>query len=451
MRRPSGRFLAATSAAVLTAGLALAAAAPASAGVLTTNLSHRSSPRQVGYYIQWGVYGRGFYVKNLDTSGEAGVLTDLDYAFANVAPDQTTGAITCQSADVWADYEQPISAANSVDGVADQWGEALNGNFGQLLKLKAKYPKLKVLLSIGGYSFSKYFSDGALTAASRQALVSSCVDQFIKGNLPALGPGDAGGPGSAAGVFDGIDVDWEWPAAEANAGNVVRPQDKANLPLLLAEFRKQLDAYGQQTGKHYELSAFLPADPAKIAAGWSAPTVFQSLDYGNMQGYDLHGTWELTTNQQSALTVPKGAPTTPDFSISDSVRAWLSAGARRDQLVIGIPSYGQGWTGVTGGGTGLFQPATGPAAGTWGPGTEDYKVLATLPAQGYTVHHDFANGFAWLYNGQTFWTYDDPSIVLEKALYIKLSGLGGAMMWELSGDDATGTLTKTIHRGLSLL
>ena len=407
----------------------------------------RPSVRQVGYYIQWGLYGRGFNVKNLDTSGEAGKLTDLDYAFGNVAPEGD--AITCQSGDVWADYEKPIAAENSVDGVADQWGEALNGNFGQLLKLKAKYPKLKVLLSLGGWSWSKYFSDAALTDASRQALVSSCVDRFIKGNLPFLGPGDAGGPGSAAGLFDGFDIDWEWPGSDGNAGNIIRPEDKANFSSLLAEFRRQLDAYGSQTHKHYTLSAFLPAAPAKIAAGFDGQQIFDSLDYGNMQGYDFHGTWESVTNQQSAIRVPSGAPTTPDFSLDSSVRAWLQAGARPEQLVLGIPSYGQGWTGVSGGGDGLFQPASGPAAGTWGPGNEDYKVLKTLPSKGFTVHRDVISGFAWLFDGTTFWTYDDPAVVLQKALYIRLHGLGGAMMWELSGDDDTGTLTKTIHFGLT--
>ncbi len=416
-------------------------------GGATAALTHRSTPRQVGYFIQWGIYGRGFSAKNVDTSGTASRLTDLDYAFVNVAPEGSD--VTCQSGDVWADYQRPVPAEESVDGVADQWGEALNGNFGQLLKLKAKYPNLKVNLSLGGWTWSKYFSDAALTPQSRAAFVSSCVDRFIKGNLPSLGAGDAGGPGSAAGLFDGIDVDWEWPGSEGNTGNIVRPEDKANLVLLLKEFRTQLDAYGKQTHQHYQLSAFLPADPVKIAAGFDGRKIFASLDYGNMQGYDYHGTWETVTNQQSAIRVPSGAPTTPDFSIDSSVKAWLTAGARRDQLVIGIPAYGQGWTGVTGGGDGLFQPASGPAAGTWGPGNEDYKVLKTLPSQGFTVHRDLRAGFAWLFDGTTLWTYDDPVVVLQKALYIRAQGLGGAMMWELSGDDPTGSLNRTIHFGLN--
>ena len=405
--------------------------------------------RQVAYFIQWGIYGRAFFVKNVDTSGAAARLTHINYAFGNVAPD-STGNVTCQSGDVWADYQRPVGADESVDGVGDLWGEPLNGNLGQLLKLKAKHPKLKVMISLGGWTWSKFFSDAALTAQSRAAFVQSCVDMFIKGNLPSLGPGESGGPGSAAGVFDGIDLDWEWPGSEGNAGNIIRPEDKQNFTLLLAEFREQLDAYGREAGKRYELTAFVPAAPAKITAGFEGTKIFKYLDFVTVQGYDFHGTWESTTNHQSAIRVPVGAPITPDFSIDVAVKAWLAAGAPRNELVIGIPYYGQGWTGVTGGGDGLFQPSTGAAPGTWGPGNEDYKKLATLTGSGFDVHRDLRAGHAWLFDGTTLWTFDDPLVLLQKTLYIRTRGLGGAMVWELSGDDANATLTKTIHLGLTL-
>ena len=54
-----------------------------------------------------------------------------------------------------------------------------------------------------------------------------------------------------------------------------------------------------------------------------------------------------------------------------------------------------------------------------------------------------------LYNGETFWTYDDPVQILQKTAYIQAKGLGGAMMWSLDGDDDNATLTKTIDHGLS--
>jgi chitinase len=432
---------------LLASCVALAVALPlgATANAGTSGIDRHDdaqSLRQVAYFIQWGIYGRSFFVKNVDTSGAAAKLTHLNYAFGGVAPD-AAGDIVCQSADSWADYQRPVGAAESVDGVADAGGP-LQGNFGQLRKLKAKYPRLKVLMSLGGWTLSKYFSDAALTEQSRRTLVQSCVDLFIKGNLPS-------GAGAAAGVFDGFDLDWEWPGSEGNAGNIVRPEDKANFTLLLAEFRRQLDAYARSSRTAYQLSAFLPAAPAKISAGFEGSRIFDSLDFATVQGYDFHGTWETVTNHQSAIRVPAGEPVPADFSIDGAVDAWLAAGAPPAKLVIGIPYYGQGWTGVRGGGDGLFQSATGAAAGTFAAGTEDYKVLAPLARNGFRVHRDFSAGHAWLFDGTTFWTFDDPLVVLQKALYIRTHGLGGAMAWELSGDDANATLTKTINAGLTAL
>jgi chitinase len=102
-----------------------------------------------------------------------------------------------------------------------------------------------------------------------------------------------GGDGALAGVFDGVDIDWEWPGTAQWAqhpGNGVDPaNDRDNLTALLAELRRQLDALGAETGRDYLLSAFLPADKRWIASGWDIPGIFDSLDFGDIQGYDLYG------------------------------------------------------------------------------------------------------------------------------------------------------------------
>ncbi|GAA3940894.1 glycoside hydrolase family 18 protein [Actinoplanes auranticolor] len=404
----------------------------------TTAQAHqKKSYVKVGYFTQWGIYGRDFQLAKVQQSGAAAGLTHLNYAFGPV-----TAAGVCESADTWADWGVPFSDALSVDGVADVAGQPIAGNLNQLAELKKKNPKLRVLISLGGWTGSATFSDAALTDASRKKLVSSCVDLWIKGNLPGLPAG------VAAGIFDGIDLDWEWPGSEGNAGNVIRPEDKRNFTLLSAEFRKQLDALARKNRKHYELTAFVPAAPAKIDAGFEVKKVFKYLDFATVQGYDFHGSWEARANQQSALRVPPGAPDNPDFSVEGTIDAWRDRGAPGRKLVLGIPYYGQGWTGITAAGNGLFAPATGGAPGKFAVGTEDYKTLKKLPAQGFKVHRDWRSGHSWLFDGTTFWTYDDPAQILQKTAYIRTEGLGGAMMWSLDGDDEKASLTRTISAGL---
>jgi chitinase len=422
----------------------LTAVGPAAAAFAPRDHAHPGYER-VGYFTQWGIYGADFRVRDLVTNGTAGRLTVLNYAFGNVSAEGTCfeAAVPGQG-DPWADYQVSFPAEQSVDGVADVPGQALAGNFNQIRKLKKLYPGLRTQISLGGWTWSKYFSDAALTRASRERFVRSCLDLYLKGDLPQLGGDPHGGPGAGAGVFDGIDVDWEWPASPGNVGNIVRPEDKHNFTLLLAEFRRQLDRLGRAGHKHYSLTAFLPADPAVVDRGVEVRKVVRYLDWANLQGYDLHGTWESTTNHQSALFSPAGDPSPEKFSVDQTVRAYIDRGMPRRELVIGVPFYGRGWTGVTNQNHGLFQPATGPAPGTFEAGYEDYKRLAALP--GFTLYRDGRAGFAWLFDGTTFWTFDDPAVMRQKAAYVKQHHLRGVMAWSLDADD--GSLMAALHRSL---
>ncbi|MFD9036113.1 glycoside hydrolase family 18 protein [Streptomyces sp. NPDC059567] len=439
MRR---RTLSRLTIAALSLGL-VAGLAPAAGADSASHGDSRPSYKRVGYFTQWGVYGRNFQVKDLETSGTAAKLSHINYAFGNVSSEGKcfTGNIPGE-ADAWADYVRPLDAAGSVDGVADTADQPLAGNFNQLRELKAKHPGLKVMISLGGWSWSTHFSDAARTPASRKAFVSSCIDLYIKGNLPT--DGARGGAGAAAGLFDGIDLDWEWPGSAGDVDTVFRPEDKQNFTALVREFRSQLDAYakaqkGHGKRKHYELTAFVPTAPAKIDAGFEVRKIMRDLDFVNLQGYDFHGSWETTTAQQSALFAKN------DFSVDQTVNDWLRRGAPARKLVVGMPFYGQGWTGVTGGGNGLGHPATGPAPATWANGYEDYKALRKLADSGsYTVHRDRRNGHAWLFDGTTLWTYDDPQVLRTKSAYVRAKGLGGAMFWSLDGDTPDGELITAV-------
>lgn len=187
----------------------------------TINIDPGKVPRfpvqkEVGsYFTQWGVYARGFKMSKIAQMAAANEITFINYAFGNIY--QKNGGYECgiinamesgtgTGGDAWSDFGMTYTTSDSVDGQADTWDQPLAGSFNQLRKLKAKYPKIRAFISIGGWTWSRWFSAASATAELRSQLVSSCIDVYIKGNLPLVD--GKGGPGSAAGVFDGIDIDW---------------------------------------------------------------------------------------------------------------------------------------------------------------------------------------------------------------------------------------------------
>ncbi|MFE4999166.1 glycosyl hydrolase family 18 protein [Streptomyces mirabilis] len=366
---------------------------------------------KLGYFTEWGIYGRNYNVKNLVTSGSAAKITHINYAFGNVTNGQ------CAIGDSYADYDKAFTADQSVSGVADTWDQPLRGNFNQLRELKAKYPNIKILWSFGGWTWSGGF---AQAAANPTAFAQSCYNLVEDPRW--------------ADVFDGIDIDWEYP----NACGLSCDTSGA------AAYKNLMQALRAKFGTSNLVTAATTADGTsggKIdAADYAGAS--QYVDWYNVMTYDFFGAFDADgpTAPHSPLTSYSGIPT-PGFTTADAIAKFKAKGVPASKLLIGIGFYGRGWTGVTQdapGGT-----ATGPAPGTYEQGIEDYKVLKTsCPATGTIA------GTAYAHCGSNWWSYDTPATIGTKMAWAKSQGLGGAFFWEFSGDTSNGELVSALTSGI---
>ncbi|MEX1658658.1 glycoside hydrolase family 18 protein [Streptomyces pseudovenezuelae] len=392
--------------AVLGAGLLAGASSATAAAPEAT--PRAAGSKVVGYFTEWGTYDRKYYVKNIETSGSAAKLTHINYAFGNV-----TGG-KCAMGDAYAATDRTYTAAESVDGVADTWDQPLRGNFNQLRELKKKHPGLKVIWSFGGWTWSSGFGEAARNPA---AFAQSCYDLVENSKW--------------ADVFDGIDIDWEYPNA---CGNTCDTSGREAFRNLMAALRSKF-------GSGALVTAAITADATaggKIDAANYAGAA-QYVDWYNPMTYDYFGAWDATgpTAPHSPLNSYSGIPRAGYYT-SATVAKLKGLGIPASKLLLGIGFYGRGWTGVTQsapGGT-----ATGPAAGTYEQGIDDYKVLKSkCPATG-TV-----GGTAYAKCGNNWWSYDTPATIATKMTYKNQQGLGGTFFWELSGDTSGGELIKAIN------
>jgi chitinase len=364
----------------------------------------------VGYLASWGVRTKGASIAALP----ARQLTHIFYAFALIGSD---GSVTLGDRCV---------DAGACGGAAELPPHPL-GNFGELKLLKARNPHLKLNISVGGWGGSARFSDAALTDSTRRRFSGSAIDLFIR-RWP--------------GLFDGIDIDWEFPVQGGMKGNVERPADKENFTLLLSELRRELDEQGQKDHRHYELTIAASARPSEIA-NLELGRIVPLLDFVNVMTYDYH-----TGGSIAHFNAPLYAATndpTPELNADASMRAFQAGGVPSDKLLVGIPFFARAYGGVPNVNGGLFQPSNGPPK-DWKGQDGDWRQLARtrIGDHRYERHWEPAARVPWLYDPRsgTWITYDDPQSVRAKVDYVRERGLGGVVIWELFGDD--GSLMREI-------
>jgi chitinase len=307
-------------------------------------------------------------------------LTHINYAFGLVSPD---GVIV---------LENPHAPAR----------------LAQLQALKAKNPRLKIILSVGGWGADN-FSDAALTGASREKFAASAIDIIKRYAL------------------DGIDLDWEYPG-QPGPGIKYRAEDKQNFTLMLRALRGQLetlsDARGLTGQDRYTLSIASSAGPYFVHT--EMDRLHEYLDWINIMTYDFAGSWTPVTGHHAALYWNRAAgedgPSAASF-----VRQHLEAGIPRHKIVLGVPFYGRGWTGVNPDNHGFHQPYENAV---------EYSWSRLQSEKGFERHWDDVAKAPFLWNPETstFVSYEDRESLRVKAQFIRKERLGGFMFWEYAHD-----------------
>jgi chitinase len=321
------------------------------------------------------------------------------------------GLIATDSFDVWRLSHINYAFVDIKNNRAWLHNEATDTvNLRKLSELRKINPDLKILISIGGWTWSKNFSDAVLTDTSTHNFVSSAVLIVSKYNL------------------DGIDIDWEYPGMIGDS-NIFRPEDKQHYTLLFKDLRQSLDSLSLLTHMKYYVTTAVGGSQNYIDHT-EMDKVQQYADYINVMSYDYAGGSDIISGHHTNLYSSSGDSN--QYSAHRSIQAFIAAGVPPVKIVIGIAFYGKGWQMESADNNGLYRKALKPARG----GGFTYLKDSLVNKNGYKQYWDAEAKAPYLFNPEKkiFISYDDERSVKEKCKYVKRHHLAGAMFWEYYSD-----------------
>ncbi|MFK7873790.1 MAG: glycoside hydrolase family 18 protein [Oligoflexales bacterium] len=399
------------------------------------------------YFTEWSIYGRGYEVNQIP--GEK--LTHILYGFIPICGDASEDYWNKSLKDVGSTgysalvkectgkqpgeitiHDRFAALEKSFDG--DTFDQPLKGNFHQLALLKEKHPHLKVVPSIGGWTLSDPFFYLVKNPTARANFLNSIKSFLI--TYP---------------MFDGIDIDWEFPGGGGANSELGSPDDGVEFAKLMQDIRRVLDEIQPENKDRYELTAAIGASPEKIRRV-DYESAHPYMDYIFLMSYDYYGAWNTQTGHMTGLFEGDNA-ISEGFDTDNSVQI-LNEQVPANKIVLGYAAYGRGWKGVNGqSGDDPFSAkeytcnlGSCAIAGTWEAGVLDYKDIAEnyLNKNGFVYGYDQKAEAPYLWNSVTgeLISYDDPTSIQAKANYAKQKGLAGMFSWSIDSDD--GSLINTV-------
>jgi len=381
------------------------------------------------YFGAWAFYRPGDGKFDIDDINPH-LCTHVYYGFANI--DNSTWEV--YPYDPWYDLAETDTDMGCVP-------DPLNckyDSYRRMVALKNINPELVVMLSIGGWNAgSGAFSMMAADPAKRKIFIDSLIPYTLKFG------------------FDGIDMDWEYPGTNPGSDPV---NDKPHFTL----FSQELGARCKENNLFFSFAA--SPDPIKAERAFEVEKIMQVYDWINIMTYDYHGAWDNYTGHNSPLygRWEEGFTGHPnkDFDAYDTVDWYISKGCPKEKIVMGMATYGRGWSLYNNEWNGLYCPAYDGSPKM--PYTRQYGIIgyneilqffynATISDEVLEICPDCKPGYdqwehvvdgcyksPYMYHANLWFGYEDKIGISYKSQFINWKGLKGGMIWSLETDDFRG-------------
>ena len=274
---------------------------------------------------------------------------------------------------------------------------------------KNKYPKLKVLVSLGGWGGCETCSDAFSTEEGRVEFAISTAN--IIESFKA----------------DGIDLDWEYPGISGFPGHDYKPEDRENFTDLVVQLRKYM--------KEGDILSFAAGASTRFfenSVEWDK--VMPLVDNVNLMTYDFYGSGSSKTGHHTALSSNEFQ----DRSAESSIEALINLGVNPKQIFIGGAFYIKTFKNVENINNGLNQNAE------WNR-TYNQMDFEDLRSNFNFYWDSLANApYAYDSINKIFATFDDHKSIKLKSQYALENNLGGIMFWQLMNDKKENGLLKTM-------
>ncbi|XP_015787601.1 uncharacterized protein LOC107364687 [Tetranychus urticae] len=308
-----------------------------------------------------------------------------------------------------------------------------------LKSLKSTNPSLKIMIALGGWDNSQYFSKISRSPSHQKI--------FIMDILAFLDYWE----------FDGVDIIWQYP----NIGGKVKGsgEDKDNLNRLMQNLKDSMVDHQSRNGRSLPYSLVLtgPGLYWILDYGYDLKTLINHVDWINIMAFDFHGPWNSSWGDYTGPMAPLyfGAPEgfPGKLNIDAIVKRYICETGRPDKLVLGVGFFGRAWTNVGNhvdeSKDDLFRKASPLKNGSKGSMVSYRKIRQEWLSKGEPIwHNKTQTSFIWNRMKRSLISFESEDSIKGKVSFAESKGLGGLMIWSLDMDDEDKTLLKAIGNGL---